>query len=298
MAPLEGPEKTESQEDRDWDDSDDGISDAATAILVVDKRRSSSSNSRRPLTRENDQKRQRRGRPARKKRKKDDHDDDEEKEEEEEDRPPILGYTTTSGSGSSHSSNVVPTLTPTPLSLQPLIDFLASEHAPVEAEDVSFETIAGSTLTQYARIRDALKDERHGGEGGGRGEEMEMTFGPSVQLEGGQYSSLSPFDEASLIGTLETRSQGQCGLSVSEAIILRKLKLQRHRRTQGLSQPLLRPSSPATLTALPPAPQKTASTPDHEVLRALYDIKTTPYKSSFLSRLTGFAAPHSGESTW
>jgi len=57
-----------------------------------------------------------------------------------------------------------------------------------------------------------------------------------------------------------------------------------------LPRPLLRPKdNPATLVALlPPASNKTPVPADPEVLRALYDVRTTPYRCSFLSRLNGF----------
>lgn len=62
-----------------------------------------------------------------------------------------------------------------------------------------------------------------------------------------------------------------------------------HTRAHNLSRPLLRPKdNPATIVALPPASNKKPVRPDPEVLRALYDVRTTPYRCSFLSRLNGF----------
>lgn len=101
---------------------------------------------------------------------------------------------------------------------------------------------------------------------------------------------------------LEARSRN--GLSVAEAIILRKLKLQRvrlaffglsrctlsrfqHMRIHNLSLPVLRPKVPSALTGLPPARRPPELDPD--VLKALDRIKTTPFRSSFLSRLNGFS---------
>jgi hypothetical protein len=129
--------------------------------------------------------------------------------------------------------------------------------------------------------------------------------------KGRPYLLLSSSEEANLIGMLETRPQGS--LTVAEAIVLRKLKLQRvtclavcifprhvvpelflsfffqHMRAHNLPRPLLRPKNPAALVALPPAPgSRTPVPPDPEVLRALHDIRTTPFRSSFLSRLNGF----------
>ena len=59
-------------------------------------------------------------------------------------------------------------------------------------------------------------------------------------------------------------------------------------RAHNLSLPVLRPKIPSAITGLPPArkPQE----PDPEVLKTLYGIQATPYKSSFLSRLNGFSA--------
>jgi hypothetical protein len=65
----------------------------------------------------------------------------------------------------------------------------------------------------------------------------------------------------------------------------------KHARAHNLPRPLLRPKdNPATLVALlPPASDnKTRVRPDPEVLRALYDVRTTAYRCSFLSRLNGF----------
>jgi hypothetical protein len=69
------------------------------------------------------------------------------------------------------------------------------------------------------------------------------------------------------------------------------LFLFQHLRTHNLPRPLLRPKHPAALVGLPPAPRRPE--PDPEVLRALYDVRTTPYRSSFLSRLNGFVIHHS-----
>jgi hypothetical protein len=95
-------------------------------------------------------------------------------------------------------------------------------------------------------------------------------------------------------------------LTLSEALILRKLKLQhvriatlllreergvvyvfpQHLRTHNLPRPLLRPKNPVTVSGLP-LTVKTPE-PDPAVLRALYGVRTTPYQNTFLSRLNGF----------
>ena len=64
-----------------------------------------------------------------------------------------------------------------------------------------------------------------------------------------------------------------------------------HSRAHNLPRPLLRPKHHAALVGLPPTPSRPE--PDPEVLRALYDVRTTPYRSSFLSRLNGFVVHHS-----
>jgi hypothetical protein len=66
--------------------------------------------------------------------------------------------------------------------------------------------------------------------------------------------------------------------------------LRQHSRIHNLPRPLLRPKNfAAPLTALqtPTAPKTPECDP--EVLDALYGIQSTPYQSSFLSRLNGFA---------
>ena len=46
------------------------------------------------------------------------------------------------------------------VSLQPLLDFLASKHASEDSEDTSFDVVAGKVLAEYAERRDEL-EERH-----------------------------------------------------------------------------------------------------------------------------------------
>ncbi|KAI9510026.1 hypothetical protein F5148DRAFT_658941 [Russula earlei] len=137
----------------------------------------------------------------------------------------------------------------TAVSLQPLLDFLASKYASADCDDTTFDSVAGSILAQYAERRDEL-EQRHGRDDLGR-----------------PYLLLSSSEEVNLIGVLEARSQGS--LTVSEALILRKLKLQRHLRTHDLPRPLLQPKNPVTIVGL--APTVRTPEPDPEVLRALYD---------------------------
>lgn len=116
------------------------------------------------------------------------------------------------------------------ISLQPLIDILASTYASVDSEDVSFDTIAKSVLEQCVQTRDQLEELHE------RDDLVSLRYS-SAQLyelieesgitQGRPYSLLSPSDEADLLETLEARSQN--GPSIAEAIIVRKIKLQRVR---------------------------------------------------------------------
>lgn len=116
------------------------------------------------------------------------------------------------------------------ISLQPLIDILASTYASVDNEDVSFDTIAKSVLEQCVQTRDQLEELHE------RDDLVSLRYS-SAQLyelieesgitQGRPYSLLSPSDEADLLETLEARSQN--GPSIAEAIIVRKIKLQRVR---------------------------------------------------------------------
>lgn len=173
---------------------------------------------------------------------------------------------------------------------------------------MSFDTIAKSVLEQCVQTRDRL-EELHGRD------DLVSFRCSSTQLyelieesgitQGRPYSLLSPSYEADLLETLEARSRN--GLSVAEAIIVRKLKLQRvrvaffwslwvcvdvkaqfqHMRILNLSSPVLRSKTPPALTGL--SPTRRLPEPDPEVLKALYGVQTTPYWVSFLSRLNGFS---------
>jgi hypothetical protein len=46
------------------------------------------------------------------------------------------------------------------VSLQPIIDFLASKYASEDTDDATFDAVAGSVLVEYAGRRDEL-EERH-----------------------------------------------------------------------------------------------------------------------------------------
>lgn len=95
---------------------------------------------------------------------------------------------------------------------------------------MSFDTIAKSVLEQCVQTRDQLEELHE------RDDLVSLRYS-SAQLyelieesgitQGRPYSLLSPSDEADLLETLEARSQN--GPSIAEAIIVRKIKLQRVR---------------------------------------------------------------------
>ncbi|KAG6840720.1 hypothetical protein C0991_004806 [Blastosporella zonata] len=75
--------------------------------------------------------------------------------------------------------------------------------------------------------------------------------------------------------------------SITTAIAARKLKLNRERRRAQVQSPSLQAAEsfealPASRASIPPNP---------DVIDALHDIQTTPFASSFLSRLQGTRAP-------
>ncbi|RDB15747.1 Cysteine-rich protein 2-binding protein [Hypsizygus marmoreus] len=76
-------------------------------------------------------------------------------------------------------------------------------------------------------------------------------------------------------------------MTVSEVITARKLKLNREKRRANIPETKIEASS--TVNPLPPP--VTSIPPHPEVVAALYNIQTTPFESSFLSRLQGTRAP-------
>ncbi|KAF8489890.1 hypothetical protein F5888DRAFT_1743967 [Russula emetica] len=165
------------------------------------------------------------------------------------------------------------------VSLQPLLDFLASKYASEDCEDATFDDVAGSVLAQYAERRDELEEQYE------RDDLVSMLHRRTI------HGSFEKLADASKGRPYSLLSAPRRSLTVAEAIILRKLKVHRHLRTLSLPRPLLRPKPPAALVALPPTPKRPE--PDPEVLGALYDIRTTPYRSSFLCRLNGFVVHRS-----
>ncbi|TFY72440.1 hypothetical protein EVG20_g559 [Dentipellis fragilis] len=151
-------------------------------------------------------------------------------------------------------------------SLQPLLDALTAQYASEQSEDADFQTVIEPQLDDLLKVR------RHYEEKAERDDD-----GRLIQL-------FSPLDQEDVIRNLELKRSG-AGLSVMEAIVLRKLKLQSIRRAHALVCPALRPTTSGPLTALPTPRRDPHLKP--QILDALYAIKTTPYESSFLSRLHG-----------
>ncbi|KAF8628804.1 hypothetical protein AX15_003719 [Amanita polypyramis BW_CC] len=90
---------------------------------------------------------------------------------------------------------------------------------------------------------------------------------------------LTDSEESALIRALTTNV-----FPNPQALLLRKLKLNRERRRCNLNDSGLSPV-PDTVTPLPPAPQSLPVNP--EVLDALNSIETTPFENSFFSRIHG-----------
>ncbi|KAK2465506.1 hypothetical protein APHAL10511_002398 [Amanita phalloides] len=97
------------------------------------------------------------------------------------------------------------------------------------------------------------------------------------------FRPLRPSEETALIEHLANVS------STSQALLVRKLKLNQERRrlNVGFEGPQAHPM-PDVVTPLPSPPQELPVNP--EVLNALYGIETTPFESSFLSRIHGAVA--------
>ncbi|TFY83649.1 hypothetical protein EWM64_g373 [Hericium alpestre] len=150
-------------------------------------------------------------------------------------------------------------------SLQALLDAQAALFASETSGEPGFEGIFETLVEDLLKVRDAYEKKAERDD-----------FGRPIEL-------LSPSDTASVMTRLEERRAQHGHLSTTEAIVLRKLKVQELRRIHNFTCPALRQTTPAVLTAIPPAPP--SPQPNPAVLDALYAIKTTPYESSFLSRL-------------
>lgn len=61
-----------------------------------------------------------------------------------------------------HTSRATPGSSPDSIptvSLQPLLDFLASKYASKDSEDATFDDVAGSVIAQYVERRDELEEQ-------------------------------------------------------------------------------------------------------------------------------------------
>ncbi|KAG6861261.1 hypothetical protein C0995_002069 [Termitomyces sp. Mi166 len=106
----------------------------------------------------------------------------------------------------------------------------------------------------------------------------------NLNIEKGE--SLRPPTRAEVSSLISGLTNSGDPTSVSKAIAERKLKLDRDRRRAGVSSPEI--EAVDSVTPLPAARASVAPHPD--VIEALYTIKTTPFASSFLSRLQGTTA--------
>ncbi|KAF8074513.1 hypothetical protein FPV67DRAFT_1725355 [Lyophyllum atratum] len=129
----------------------------------------------------------------------------------------------------------------------------------------SFQDIIDRMLPEYLQTRAKLQEEAI---------EIDRTGQP-----------LRPPTRAEVSSLINTLPRPDDAHSVSTAITTRKLKLIREKRRAKLPETNIQTSD--TLTPLPPSPPSLR--PHPEVLDALYSIKTTPFQSSFLSRLRGTA---------
>ncbi|KAA1468905.1 hypothetical protein DENSPDRAFT_547940 [Dentipellis sp. KUC8613] len=151
-------------------------------------------------------------------------------------------------------------------SLQPLLDALTAQYASKQSEDADFQSVIEPQLDDLLKVRQNYEEKAERDD------------------QGRPILLFSPSDQEDVIRKLEIKRSG-AGLSVIEAIVLRKLKLQSIRRAHALVCPALRQTTSGPLAALSTPHREPL--PNPQVLDALYAIKTTPYESSFLSRLHG-----------
>ncbi|KAH9479737.1 Cysteine-rich protein 2-binding protein [Psilocybe cubensis] len=143
--------------------------------------------------------------------------------------------------------------------IQALFSVLRSEYGDEEA---SFERLVEPLLPDLLSARDSL----------------EKKF-----IERDENGNLTrPLRQSEISFFVQELSKKQ-EPSKTEAIIRRKLKLEQQRRANRLDQPTI--SAPDS--DLTPLSADTEPTADPEVLKALYDIQTTPFEMSFLARLEG-----------
>ncbi|EPQ56734.1 hypothetical protein GLOTRDRAFT_105554 [Gloeophyllum trabeum ATCC 11539] len=144
----------------------------------------------------------------------------------------------------------------TEFDLTPLLETVQHECS---EEDVAFDTVINELLPDLIRARDLWLQQQV----------REDQYGRPVR-------PLTRYERALLISDIQSKLDSGHPLTYLEAVILRKLKVQRARFSY---------LNTTTVTPLPPPRQDPPVNPD--VLDALYSIRTTPYESSFLSRLLG-----------
>ncbi|KAF9558712.1 hypothetical protein CPC08DRAFT_763776 [Agrocybe pediades] len=143
-------------------------------------------------------------------------------------------------------------------SVEPLLSALWA-NCKLEGGDGGFEQVIDPLIPDLLQARDAV-------------ERSQIELDDDQQITRPVRSS----EIASLVAELSAREV----LSSSEALILRKLKLEAQRKNKP-------PEISAPQTPLNPLPAVVTPQVDPEVLNALYAIKTTPFLNSFLSRLHG-----------
>ncbi|KAG5636684.1 hypothetical protein H0H81_007214 [Sphagnurus paluster] len=152
--------------------------------------------------------------------------------------------------------------------------FLASTNIPRAFFDelgngnptvTSFQEIIDKELVDYLKTRARLQEET---------------------VEADENGDLRPPTRAEVSSFITFFEKDEC-VSTSSAISQRKLKLIQEKRRARLPETTLQAADTAT-----PLPSFQGNLPPHqEVIDAFYDIKTTPYTSSFLSRIRGNVAP-------
>lgn len=154
----------------------------------------------------------------------------------------------------------------TEFDLTPLLETVQHECS---EEDVAIDTVINELLPDLIRARDLWLQQQV----------REDQYGRPVR-------PLTRYERALLISDIQSKLDSGHPLTYLEAVILRKLKVQREKGLRNIPDLDLESYlNTTTVTPLPPPRQDPPVNTD--VLDALYSIRTTPYESSFLSRLLG-----------
>ncbi|KAF9485525.1 hypothetical protein BDN70DRAFT_927463 [Pholiota conissans] len=147
--------------------------------------------------------------------------------------------------------------------LHPLLSALRTSHSDEDTEN-NFENILNPFLQDFMQARTAQENKLI-----------------ETNEEGKRIRPLRPAELSSLISNLHITPE----LSPTEAILARRLKLERERHLAAVKSPQI--EAPDTiLTPIPPNTYHTLPIKP-EVLDGLNNIRTTPFHNSFLSRLEG-----------